>query len=228
MDSIRFPTGDSLDLHTFDPREVKDLLHDYLDGARHKGLQEVLIIHGKGQGLLRKRVHQLLQTHAGVASFGDAEPGRGGWGATVVRLIPSDAGGEEGPEPVEPGEAGESGEPRETGELREPRETEETGTGQSASSGGRSADPPPHTLHHLHRSALAAALLLGLGLGALFYHVLLHFGARPVPSFIPLYGVAGFYGLVRRAASLRQVLLRALTASAVLGVVWLVSVAVQH
>jgi len=197
MDPIHYPINDSLDLHTFDPREVKDLLHDYLEAARQMGLQEVLIIHGKGQGLLRKRVHQALQVHAGVVSFSNAEPGRGGWGATLVRLVPANAGGEEKSEP------------------------EELGPGQAGSSGGTPVDAPPHALHRLNRMALAAALLLGLGLGALFYQVLLHFGARPVPYFIPLYGVAGFYGLVRRAESLRQVLLRALAAGAVLGAAWL-------
>jgi len=212
MDPIPYPIDDSLDLHTFDPREVKDLLHDYLESARQMGLQEVLIIHGKGQGLLRKRVHQVLQAHAGVVSFRNAEPVRGGWGATVVRLGPADAGGEEGPEPAEPVELGQAG---------------ETGTGQSGSSGVTPVDAPPHALHGLNRPALAAALLMGLGLGALFYQFLLRLGARPVPSFIPLYGVAGFYGLVRRAESLGQVLLRALAAGAVLGAVWLCTAIMQ-
>jgi hypothetical protein len=204
MDPIQYPVSDSIDLHTFDPGEVKDLLHDYLEAARRKGLAEVVIIHGKGKGLLRDSVRRILQAHAGVAAFQDAEPGRGGWGATVVKLVPTDAGGEDKPEPAEPG------------------------PGQAGSSGGTPVDAPPHALHRLNRMALAAALLLGLGLGALFYQVLLHFGARPVPPFILLYGVAAFYGLMRRAESLRQVLIRALTASAVLGVVWLVSVAVRH
>jgi len=100
MDPIHYPVGDSLDLHTFDPNEARDLLHDYLEAARHEGLQEVLIIHGKGRGILRNRVHQVLQTHAVVSSFRNAEPGRGGWGATVVRLISANAGGEEKREPV--------------------------------------------------------------------------------------------------------------------------------
>jgi hypothetical protein len=197
MDAILHSIGDSLDLHTFDPREVKDLLHDYLEAAQQVGLQEVLIIHGKGRGILRNRVHQILEVHAGVVSFSNAEPGRGGWGATVVRLVPANAGGEEKPEPEEPG------------------------PGHAEPGGGTPRDAPPHTLHGLNRPALAAALLLGLGLGALFYQVLLRLGARRVPFFIPLYGVAGFYGLMRRAENLRQVLLRALAAGAVLGAAWL-------
>lgn len=209
MDSIHYPVGDSLDLHTFDPNEAKDLLHDYLEAARHEGLQEVLIIHGKGRGILRNRVHQVLEVHAGVVSFSNAEPGSGGWGATVVRLIPAHAGGEERLEPAEPEEPA------------EPAEPGEAGPGQAGSSGAAPVAAPPHALHGLNRMALAAALLLGLGLGALFYEVLLHFGARRVPSFILLYGAAGFYGLVRRAESLRQVLLRALAAGAVLAAVWL-------
>jgi len=203
MDPIHYPVGDSLDLHTFDPREVKNLLHDYLEAARRVGLQEVLIIHGKGQGILRNCVHQVLEVHVGVTSFRNAEPDRGGWGATVVRLVPADAGGEDNPEPVEP------------------EELVEAGSAHAESGGGAPVVAPPHALHRLNRMALAAALLLGLGLGALFYQVLLHFGARPVRSFILLYGLAGFYGLVRRAESLRQVLLRALAAGAVLGAAWI-------
>jgi hypothetical protein len=210
MDSINYPIEDSLDLHTFDPREVKDLLHDYLDAARHKGLQEVLIIHGKGQGVLRQRVHQVLQAaHAGVASFSNAEPGRGGWGATVVRLVPADAGGAA----VEPVGAEKSGESK---------------LACAESRCSTSGEEPPHGLHGLNRMALAVALLLGLLLGWLFYQVLLSFGARPVSLAIPLYGLGGSYGLMRRSESLRQVLLRALVAGVVLGALWVVSVAIQH
>jgi hypothetical protein len=84
---VVLPIEDYLDLHTFQPREVKELLDDYLDAARENGFQEVLIIHGKGQGILRKRVRAILGAHPQVAGFRDAEPDRGGWGANVVKLV---------------------------------------------------------------------------------------------------------------------------------------------
>ena len=50
---IVVPIESSMDLHTFQPREVKDLLDDYLEAASAKGFEEVCIIHGKGGGTRR-------------------------------------------------------------------------------------------------------------------------------------------------------------------------------
>ncbi len=80
------PIEDSIDLHTFQPREVKNLLHDYLEAACEKGFREVRIIHGKGTGVLRNKVQSILKNHPLVDSFITADPFRGGWGATVVSL----------------------------------------------------------------------------------------------------------------------------------------------
>ena len=85
-DTFIFPIEDSLDLHTFQPREVKELLEDYLEAAHEKGFQEVLIIHGRGAGLLRQRVHAILKKHRLVASLRQADATSGGWGATVAVL----------------------------------------------------------------------------------------------------------------------------------------------
>jgi dsDNA-specific endonuclease/ATPase MutS2 len=86
MEEIVVPIEDFLDLHTFRPAEVKDLLDDYLEAACEKGFQEVRIIHGKGTGVLRERVHAILRKHPLVSSFRQAEEQRGGWGATMVAL----------------------------------------------------------------------------------------------------------------------------------------------
>jgi DNA-nicking Smr family endonuclease len=83
------PIEDSLDLHTFQPREVKELLNDYLEAACEKGFREVVIIHGKGAGVLRQRVHALLERHPLVASLRQADADGGGWGATVAVLLRS-------------------------------------------------------------------------------------------------------------------------------------------
>ena len=83
---IVIPIEDSLDLHTFRPAEVKDLLDDYLEGACNKGFEEVLIIHGKGSGVLRQRVQSILGKHPLVLGFRQPDASRGGWGATVVFL----------------------------------------------------------------------------------------------------------------------------------------------
>lgn len=84
---VVMPIEDSLDLHTFQPKEVKALLNDYLEAAREKGFREVRVIHGKGSGVLRKTVHSILSKHPLVASFRPADPASGGWGATMVEFV---------------------------------------------------------------------------------------------------------------------------------------------
>src|SRR5262245_685865 len=83
---IEMPIEDSLDLHTFAPRDVKGLVTDYLALAADKGFAEVRIIHGKGEGTLRRIVHSVLEKHPRVVDFRLGDGGSGGWGATLVRL----------------------------------------------------------------------------------------------------------------------------------------------
>ena len=81
-----WPITGTLDLHLFKPSEVGDLVPTYLDECRKRGILQVRIVHGKGTGQLRERVHAILRRLPGVASFGLAPEGMGGWGATVVEL----------------------------------------------------------------------------------------------------------------------------------------------
>ena len=83
---IELPIDGVLDLHTFHPREVKDLVPDYLAECRERGIIEVRIIHGKGTGTLRRTVHAILSRLPEVSSFGLAMEDAGGWGATLVTL----------------------------------------------------------------------------------------------------------------------------------------------
>ena len=78
-----------LDLHTFQAREVKELIRDYLTVCREKGILQVRIIHGKGTGALRDTVHAILRRMPEVNSFRLAGDEGGGWGATIVVLKPT-------------------------------------------------------------------------------------------------------------------------------------------
>jgi DNA-nicking Smr family endonuclease len=80
------PVEDSIDLHTFSPKEVKALVEEYLYQCHARKFKEVRIIHGRGTGILRHAVQHALEKSALVERFYDAPPERGGWGATVVLL----------------------------------------------------------------------------------------------------------------------------------------------
>ena len=85
-DPVRLEITDVFDLHTIPPREVRAVVAEYLREARLKGFRQVRIIHGKGIGVQREAVREVLALTPFVEHFSDAPPEAGGWGATVVRL----------------------------------------------------------------------------------------------------------------------------------------------
>jgi len=85
---VELPIDGILDLHAFQPREIKDLVRDYLALCRERGILRVRIIHGKGTGALRETVLATLAKLPGVISWRQAMEEEGGWGATIVSLEP--------------------------------------------------------------------------------------------------------------------------------------------
>jgi len=83
---VELPIDGTLDLHTFHPRDVKELVPDYLEECRSRGIFQVRIVHGKGTGALRKTVHAILDKHPDVVGYRLGGTGGGGWGATIVVL----------------------------------------------------------------------------------------------------------------------------------------------
>ena len=85
---VEIPIRDELDLHTFRPNEIGELLPEYFHACREKGILAVRVIHGKGTGALREGVIRLLDKLPEVKSYQAAGAGSGGWGATWVYLAP--------------------------------------------------------------------------------------------------------------------------------------------
>ncbi len=82
---VHIPVDGVIDLHTFSPKEAADAVEEYLNVCFQKEILEVKIIHGKGKGILRKKIHSVLARHPLVLSFKqDSEPS--GWGATIAFL----------------------------------------------------------------------------------------------------------------------------------------------
>ena len=86
-DPVEVPITEELDLHTFRPNEIGELLPAYFEECRKIGLLRVRVVHGKGTGALREGVHRLLDKMPEVvADYRLADATSGGWGATWVTL----------------------------------------------------------------------------------------------------------------------------------------------
>ena len=83
---IEFQISDELDLHTFLPGELDELIPDYIELCVQKDIFRIRIIHGKGIGTLRETVHSLLKRDSRVLRFELAGQEEGGWGATIAWL----------------------------------------------------------------------------------------------------------------------------------------------
>jgi dsDNA-specific endonuclease/ATPase MutS2 len=86
---IEIPITDVFDLHSVPPRDAKAIVEAYLEEAYARGFRYVRIVHGRGIGVQREMVRNLLASTLFVESFGDAPMEAGGWGATVVTFKPS-------------------------------------------------------------------------------------------------------------------------------------------
>jgi DNA-nicking Smr family endonuclease len=78
------PIEEAIDLHAFTPRDIPSVVEEYVNAAHAAGFSEVRLIHGRGKGVQRAAVHQVLDRHALVAEFWDAPESH--LGATIARL----------------------------------------------------------------------------------------------------------------------------------------------
>ncbi|MEJ7624502.1 MAG: Smr/MutS family protein [Pyrinomonadaceae bacterium] len=83
---VEIEITDSLDLHSFSPNDIRDVVEEYLMEAHKKGFPIVRIIHGKGVGVQREIVRKVLSESDFVKGFKNAPEFSGSWGATVVEF----------------------------------------------------------------------------------------------------------------------------------------------
>lgn len=84
----RVPVESSLDLHSFQPRDIPSVVEEYISVAANAGIREVRVIHGRGRGVQRGIVQQTLDRHPKVVEFWDDHDAH--LGATIALLdVPS-------------------------------------------------------------------------------------------------------------------------------------------
>ena len=81
---FEIPIEDSLDLHAFQPKDIRSVVEEYVTAAHAAGLRDVRLIHGRGKGIQRGIVQAVLEKHPLVESFWDAADSH--LGATVAHL----------------------------------------------------------------------------------------------------------------------------------------------
>lgn len=86
LEPIDLEITDSLDLHAFSPNDVKAVTIAYLEEARKKDFRVVRLIHGKGIGVQREIVRNVLAETPFVTKFKSGDEFSGGWGATIAEL----------------------------------------------------------------------------------------------------------------------------------------------
>lgn len=83
---VEIETTDTLDLHSFNPKDIKSVVQTYLEEARKKNFRIVKIIHGKGIGVQREIVRSVLGQTDFVKDFKNGAEFSGNWGATIVNF----------------------------------------------------------------------------------------------------------------------------------------------
>ncbi len=83
-EAVRVPIEPEIDLHSFQPRDIRSVVEEYLVAAHEAGLREVRVVHGRGRGVQRAVVQQALERNPLVEAFDDDRSSH--LGATLVKL----------------------------------------------------------------------------------------------------------------------------------------------
>jgi DNA-nicking Smr family endonuclease len=76
-----------IDLHGMFAEDAIHVLLRFLERERKRGSKTVLVVHGKGMGILRNAVWSVIESHPNVSDFWVAQRKLGGSGAVIVKLI---------------------------------------------------------------------------------------------------------------------------------------------
>jgi DNA mismatch repair protein MutS2 len=66
--------------------EAMEKADKFINNALLAGLNEIVIYHGMGKGILAAGIKNLLKSHPLVKEFHPAPPNMGGYGATIIKL----------------------------------------------------------------------------------------------------------------------------------------------
>ena len=83
---LHIPIEGTLDLHPFAPRDIPSVVEEYIFEAHARGLAEVRVVHGRGRGVQRGIVQNVLEKHPLVIAFFDDPDSH--LGATIATLKP--------------------------------------------------------------------------------------------------------------------------------------------
>ncbi|SHN28242.1 DNA mismatch repair protein MutS2 [Cyclobacterium lianum] len=76
----------NLDIRGKRGEEVVQLLQNFIDEGYMLGINDLRVIHGKGDGILRDLTRNMIRKMSAVAGFSDEHADRGGAGVTLVQL----------------------------------------------------------------------------------------------------------------------------------------------
>lgn len=84
MDDIFLSRYPKIDLHGYDRDSARMMVNDFIRDNYEMGIDTIIIIHGKGLGILRKEVHEVLRVNKLVLEY---KSDNFNDGCTIVRII---------------------------------------------------------------------------------------------------------------------------------------------
>lgn len=84
MDDIFLSRYPKIDLHGYDRDSARMMVNDFIRDNYEMGIDTIIIIHGKGLGILRKEVHEALRVNKLVLEY---KSNNFNDGCTIVRII---------------------------------------------------------------------------------------------------------------------------------------------